>query len=239
MIKASRKVNLSWSGGKDSALALYYLQKDANYEVVGLHTTFGQDTKRVGMHGVHETLIEAQAASIGLPLDKIYYPASGDNRVYEKALGDYLQILESRGVHHLAYGDILLEDLKKYREEKLEEKGFTGIFPLWKRNTREVSEEILDLGFKTKICATGENIGSHWIGQDYSSDFLKKLPPEVDPCGENGEFHSFCFQGPIFTYALDIHCREVFQKSYELKNVKGEIEIKNYLFADLLIQEGK
>lgn len=238
MSKTPIKINLSWSGGKDSALALYHLQKDANYEVVGLHTTFGQETKRVGMHGVHETLVEAQAHSIGLPLDKIYFPASGDNLVYEKALGDYLKILESKGDYHLAYGDILLEDLKKYREEKLAEKGFTGIFPLWKRNTLDVSEEILALGFKTKICAADENIGKDWIGEDYSPDFIKNLPPKVDPCGENGEFHSFCYQGPIFTYPLDIYCRELIQKSYTLKNVKGEIEIKNYLFAELLIQKG-
>jgi uncharacterized protein (TIGR00290 family) len=229
-------INLSWSGGKDSALALYYLQKDPNYEVVGLHTTFGEDTGRVGMHGIHQTLIEAQAASIGLPLDKIYYPASGDNRVYEKAMGDYLQILEKRGVKHLAYGDILLEDLKKYREEKLAEKCFTGIFPLWKRDTWEVSEEIINLGFKTKICAADEIIGTPWVGQDYSHEFIKNLPLGVDPCGENGEFHSFCYQGPIFTYALDVSCRDVVQKSYELKNVKGEIETKNFLFADLLIK---
>src|SRR5690606_27689543 len=124
------KISLSWSGGKDSAFALWKLLNDERYEVVGLHTTFGEESRRVGMHGIHEELIDAQAAALDLRLDKIYYPASGDNAVYEKAMGEYLTDLESAGIKHIAYGDILLEDLKRYREEKLAERDFLGVFPL-------------------------------------------------------------------------------------------------------------
>ena len=117
---------MSWSGGKDSAFALWKLQQDSDYTVSRLHTTFGETIKRVGMHGIHESLIEKQAEAIGLPLDKIYYPASGDNQAYEKAMNTYLDKLKSEAIHHIAYGDIFLEDLKKYRENKFVRKYKTG-----------------------------------------------------------------------------------------------------------------
>ncbi|MEX2594729.1 MAG: ATP-binding protein [Anditalea sp.] len=228
------KINISWSGGKDSALALWMLQIDEQYEVVGLHTTFGEQTRRVGMHGIHECMIEAQAASIGLPLDKIYYPASGDNHAYEKAIRDYLEELEGKGVKHIAYGDILLEDLKKYREDKLAENGFGGIFPLWKRDTRVLSGEFIRQGFKTKICAADKDkIVEYWIGKDYSLEFLNELSPDVDPCGENGEFHSFCYDGPIFNSPLNIYCKEVVQQSYDQKREDRSRGKKYYWFAEL------
>lgn len=236
MDKGKTKICLSWSGGKDSALALWYLQREEQYEVVGLHTTFGEQTRRVGMHGIHESLIEAQAGSLDLPLDKIYYPASGDNLAYEKAISNYLEQLEGMGVNHIAYGDILLEDLKKYREDKLAEKGFVGVFPLWKRNTWELSEEFINLGFKTKICAADEDkIDGFWTGKDYTGEFLKMLPPDVDPCGENGEFHSFCYDGPIFCTPVNIRCGDVVQQSYDLKNENGTMTKKQYGFAELLL----
>lgn len=226
------KINISWSGGKDSAFALWLLRNDERFEVVGLHTTFGEETLRVGMHGIHESLIEAQAFSLGLPLDKIYYPASGDNFAYENAIGDYLSKLERMGVKHIAYGDILLEDLKKYREEKLAERGFVGIFPLWKSDTTKLSKEIVLQGFKTKICAAeADKIDKYWLGRDYSLDFLGHLSIAIDPCGENGEFHSFCYNGPIFNAPIKIFCKHVTQKSYDLNN--GDQEKKYFWFADL------
>lgn len=231
-----QKVSVSWSGGKDSALALWYLVNDDRYEVVGLHTTLGEQTRRVGMHGVHEKLIEAQAAALGLRLDKIYYPASGDNNAYEKAMGDYFDLLHEQGVRHIGYGDILLQDLKDYREKKLAEKGFAGVFPLWERDTKEVAREFIQLGFHTKICAgEADKVEKEWIGRLYGLKFLHHLSPDVDPCGEYGEFHTFCLRGPIFTYPLTILCEDVISKSYEISLENGAIEKKHYWFADLAL----
>ena len=227
-------VSVSWSGGKDSALALWKLLHDDRYQVVGLHTTLGEMTRWVGMHGIHETLIEAQASAIGLPLRKIYYPASVDNAAYEQAMGKYLTELEQDGVRHIAYGDILLEDLKKYREEKLAERGFIGIFPLWKRDTQAVVEEFLATGFKTKICAAdADKIGKYWVGMDFSRAFLDQLSGGVDPCGENGEFHTFCYDGPIFPSPLNIIAREVVPASYNVVLKNGDKGKMRYWFGDL------
>lgn len=186
------------------------------------------------MHGIHETLIEAQASAIGLPLRKIYYPASGDNAAYEQAMGKYLTELEQDGVRHIAYGDILLEDLKKYREEKLAERGFIGVFPLWKRNTQAVVEEFLATGFKTKICAAdADKISKDWVGMDFSLAFLDQLSGGVDPCGENGEFHTFCYDGPIFSTPLNIIAREVVPASYNVVLKNGDKGKMRYWFGDL------
>ena len=229
------KISLSWSGGKDSAFALWKLLNDERYEVAGLHTTFGEESRRVGMHGIHEELIDAQAAALDLRLDKIYYPASGDNAAYEKAMGEYLSGLESKGVTHIAYGDILLEDLKKYREEKLSERNFSAIFPLWGRDTEALAEEFIQAGFKTKICAAdADKISKDWVGKDYDREFLAQLSADVDPCGENGEFHSFCYEGPIFSNPLDISCKEVIQQSYDIVLENGVRSKKGYWFAEMI-----
>ena len=229
------KISVSWSGGKDSAFALWKLLNDERYEVAGLHTTLGEESCRVGMHGIHEELIDAQAAALGLRLDKIYYPASGDNAAYEKAMEKYLLGLDSDGVKHIAYGDILLEDLKQYREEKLAEKGFSGIFPLWGSDTKALAEEFLQSGFKTKICAAdADKISKAWVGGDFDREFLAQLPADVDPCGENGEFHSFCYEGPIFSKPLDISYKEVIQRSYDIALENGDRSKKDYWFAEMI-----
>lgn len=229
------KVSISWSGGKDSAFGLWKLMNDERYEVAGLHTTLGEESRRVGMHGIQEELIEAQAAALDLRLDKIYYPPSGDNAAYEKAMGAYLASLEAEGVRHIAYGDILLEDLKKYREEKLAENGFSAIFPLWGSDTEALAEEFFHSGFKTKICAAdADKISKDWMGRDYDREFLEHLPQDVDPCGENGEFHSFCYDGPIFSKPLDISCKEVIQRSYDVVLENGDKDKKDYWFAEMI-----
>lgn len=226
------KLSLAWSGGKDSAFALWKLQIDCRYEVSRLHTTFGEETRRVGLHGIHEDLIEAQAESIGLPLDKIFYPASGDNTAYEKAMGDYLDFLEKKGINHLAFGDIFLEDLRKYREENLAERGFQAIFPLWKIDTKILANEFIEKGFKTKICAANAHlIAKNQVGVDFSSEFLKVLPDEIDPCGENGEFHSFCYAGPIFKHPVEIKVGEIISKAYDIPLADGSVDKKHYWFA--------
>lgn len=230
----SIKISLSWSGGKDSAFALWKLINDPRYEVVGLHTTLGEESRRVGMHGIQEELIDAQAAALGLRLDKIYYPASGDNAAYEKAMHTFLSSLEEEGIRHIVYGDILLEDLKQYREEKLAEKGFSAVFPLWGNDTKALAEEILQSGFKTKICAgDADKISKDWMGRDFGIEFLAQLPRDVDPCGENGEFHSFCYDGPVFQKKLRVYCKEVVHRSYEVALEKGERSKKGYWFAEM------
>lgn len=229
------KVSLSWSGGKDSAFALWKLINDNRYEVIGLHTAFGEESRRVGMHGIEEVLIEVQAEALGLRLDRIYYPASGDNAAYEKAMGQYLSTIEAEGIKHIAYGDILMADLKKYREEKLAERGFLALFPLWGSDTKVLAEEFIQAGFKTKICAAdADKISKDWLGQDYDQEFLEHLMGEVDPCGENGEFHSFCYDGPVFSLPIAIRCKEVVQKAYDIVLENGEMDNKRYWFAELV-----
>src|SRR5690554_1112699 len=226
---------MSWSGGKDCALAIWLLQNNEQMEVVSLHTTIEEQTGRVGLHGVHETLIEDQARAIGLPLEKIYFSRSGDNNAYEKAMEGYLQKLLDRNIRHIAFGDILLEDLKEYRERTLMMNGFEGIFPLWGKDTGHLAKTIIEEGFRTKICAAdADKIDKRWVGADYTGSFINGLPEDVDPCGENGEFHTFCYDGPIFQNRLNIEVRQLVARSYDLEKKEGDREKKNFWFADLV-----
>lgn len=228
-------VSLSWSGGKDSAFALWYLLQDDRYEVLRLHTTFGEQSRRVGMHGISEELVELQAESLGLPLDKIYYPASGDNLAYEKAINSYLDNLGDLGIQHLAYGDIFLEDLRKYREENLATRGFLGVFPLWNIPTEKLAQSFIQTGFKTKICAADVDLVSKdRVGQDFDLEFLMNLSDTIDPCGENGEFHSFCYDGPIFTNPISIRVEKIISQSYDIQLANGEVGKKHFWFAEII-----
>lgn len=227
---------MSWSGGKDCALALWLLQNDGQMEVVSLHTTVEEQTGRVGLHGVHETLIEDQARAIGLPLEKIYFPGSGDNQAYEKAMEEYFLTLSNKEIKYIAYGDILLEDLKEYRERMLMMNGFEGLFPLWKKNTHQLAQTIIEKGFKTKICAAdADKIDRRWVGEDYTTAFINGLSKDVDPCGENGEFHTFCYDGPIFKNQLTIEVKKLVSRSYDLEKDEGDIQKKSFWFADLAL----
>ncbi len=230
------QISLSWSGGKDSAFALWKLQQDSRYRVVRLHTTFGEETRRVGLHGIHEKLIEQQAEAIGLPLDKIYYPASGDNQAYEKAMNFYLDELETADIQHIGYGDIFLEDLRKYREDQLASRNFNAVFPLWKMDTTLLAAKFIESGFQTIICAAdADKIGEDWIGKIFVHEFLKNLPVNVDPCGENGEFHTFCFDGPIYKMPIPFGKGKVVSKSYKFKKEDGIAAEKKYWFQEVLV----
>jgi len=229
------KVSLSWSGGKDSAFALWLLMQDPGFEVALLHTTFGEETKRVGMHGIPEKLIEMQALSIGLPLDNIYYPASGDNQAYESAINRYLDFLSLEGISHIAFGDIFLEDLKKYREDQLASKDFKAVFPLWGKDTKTLSKEFIRSGFKTLICAAdADKIEDQWMGKTYDEAFLNQLKDEVDPCGEFGEFHTFCYDGPIFRNPISYRLGETVMKSYDIKKEDGSTGQKRFFFIEVI-----
>ncbi|MBI4124428.1 MAG: diphthine--ammonia ligase [Deltaproteobacteria bacterium] len=189
----------AWSGGKDSALALYELKRAYSYEISALLTTITEDYDRISMHGVRRVLLEQQAESLGLPLEKVYITKHASNDEYEAKMSNKLMEYKSRGVLSVIFGDIFLEDLRKYREENLSKIGMKGIFPIWKKNTTELAHSFIDLGFKAVITCVDSNVlDQGFVGRIYNEQFLRELPTNVDPCGENGEFHSFAYDGPIF-----------------------------------------
>jgi uncharacterized protein (TIGR00290 family) len=195
----TEKVLFTWSGGKDSALSLYMLRKFHNYEIAALLTSVTEDYDRISMHGVRRVLLEQQAQSLGLPLEMLYITRNSSNEEYEAKLKDKLLQYKSQGVSSAVFGDIFLEDLRKYRENNLAQIGMKGIFPIWKRNTTELAHTFIDLDFKAVITCVDSNVlEGKFVGRYFDKEFLSELPPQVDPCGENGEFHSFVYDGPIF-----------------------------------------
>jgi len=195
----AEKVLFTWSGGKDSAMSLYVLRKFHNYEIVALLTSVTEDYDRISMHGVRRVLLEQQARSLGLPLEMLYITRNSSNEEYEAKLKDKLLQYKSHGVSSVIFGDIFLEDLRKYRENNLAQIGMEGIFPIWKRDTTELAHTFIDLDFKAVItCVDSQSLEVKFAGRYFDDEFLSELPPKVDPCGENGEFHSFVYDGPIF-----------------------------------------
>ena len=193
------KILFAWSGGKDSAMALYELQKQNACEILSLLTTVTSDYDRISMHGVRSALMEEQAKSVGLTLEKVYISKVSSNQEYEKNMGDKLESYKKLGVSKVAFGDIFLEDLKRYREEKLSEIDFSGIFPIWERDSSELANTFIDIGFKAIVTCVDTNVlDKSFCGRLYDKQFLLDLPKETDPCGENGEFHTFVYDGPIF-----------------------------------------
>ena len=193
------KVILCWSGGKDSALTLHELRKSGKYEVVTLLTTLTRDYDRVCMHGVRSILLEQQAESLGLPLEKIFISKNASNEEYESRMREVLERYRAEGVCSVVFGDIFLEDLRKYREEKLSQVAMKGLFPIWKRDTAKLACEFINLGYEAIVtCANSNLLDSTLVGRAFDEQFLSTLPEAVDPCGENGEFHSFVSDGPIF-----------------------------------------
>jgi uncharacterized protein (TIGR00290 family) len=194
-----KKILHSWSGGKDSAMALYELRKNGEYEVVSLMTVITKDYGRISMHGFLEEFLDLQAASLDLPLEKIYITKDSGNKEYETRMKETLLRYKTLGVEAVAFGDIFLEPLKKYREERLNEIGLEALFPIWKRDSREVADTFIKLGFKAVItCVDSKMLDGKFSGRIFDRQFLSELPAGVDPCGENGEFHSFVLEGPIF-----------------------------------------
>ena len=193
------KVILCWSGGKDSALTLHELQKNSDYEIAALLTTLTRDYDRICMHGVRSILLDQQAEALGLPLEKIFISKNASNEEYEERMREVLEKYQAEGVEAVVFGDIFLEDLRAYREEKLAQIGMKALFPLWKRDTAELACTFIDLGFEAVItCADSKLLDSSLVGRLFDEQFLSTLPEAVDPCGENGEFHSFVSGGPIF-----------------------------------------
>jgi uncharacterized protein (TIGR00290 family) len=201
-------VVMSWSGGKDSALALHELMHDPRFEVVALMTTVSEEFRRISHHGVREELLEAQAAAIGLPLEKIYLPSSQTtpctNEVYEQIMDAVLAGFRSRGVYTVGFGDLFLEDLRAWREGNLAKAGMTGVFPIWKRDTRQLPRQMIAMGFKAILSCVEGKVGPGFAGRPYDERLLQDLPDGIDPCGEYGEFHSFVYDGPCFSEPLAV-----------------------------------
>ena len=219
---------MSWSGGKDSSYALHHILKENKYHVNYLLTTIYKPNKRVSMHGVPEHLIENQAKSIGIPLIKLYIEEKTHDE-YDIKMKETLLKLKKEGINIIAFGDIFLEDLKTYREKRLDEVEMEALFPLWRKNTNKLAHQFIADGFKTHICSIDlSKISKKLVSIDYSIDFLDQLNNEIDPCGENGEFHSFCYDGPIFNNPIVFQENGTILKTYKHNNKSYE-----YLFSDI------
>ena len=211
-----KKALFNWSSGKDSALALYKIKQDNNYEISCLLTSINQKFQRISMHGVRVELLEQQAKNIGLPLEIMQIPEMPTMEAYEAVVQTTLSKLKKQGITHSIFGDIFLEDLRKYREDKLAEMDFEGVFPLWKIPTQDLIQEFIGLGFKTiVVCVNERFLDKSFVGRIIDQGFINDLPENVDVCGENGEFHTFTFDGPIFSKPIAFEVGEVVYRKYE------------------------
>nr|WP_299070904.1 adenine nucleotide alpha hydrolase [uncultured Allomuricauda sp.] len=229
------KTYFNWSSGKDSALALYYLLQQNKFTVNRLLTTVNAHYNRVSMHGLHRKVLEAQVKSIGIPLDIIEVPENPSMEDYNNLMGAKMEQLKSEGYTHAAFGDIFLEDLKVYREQMLASVGIETIFPIWKRDTRKLLEEFFHLGFRAVIvCINNSKLDASFLGQELSPELLNQFPKDVDPCGENGEFHTFCFDGPIFTNPIAFTLGEKVYKTYD--NPSDKENSIRFGFCDIILK---
>ena len=209
-----------WSGGKDSCLALYEIQKERS--VAGLLTTVTRDFDRISMHGVRRALLERQAESLGLPLKEVFIPKGASNDQYENAMGEAFVSFCEQGVQEIVFGDLFLEDIRAYRDRLLTRFGMRGLYPVWDRDTRKTIRRFLDLGFRTTVvCVDPAKLDPSFAGRVIDDQFLADLPEGIDPCGENGEFHTFVFDGPIFRKPVAFSFGDV-------------VERDSFWFADLV-----
>ncbi|HEX7030875.1 MAG TPA: ATP-binding protein [Gammaproteobacteria bacterium] len=200
---------MAWSGGKDSALALWRLRDDPRYEVVALLTTLSEPYRRIVMHGVREDVLDAQARAIRLPLTKVWLPATPSNTDYETRMGDALRVFRERGIRHVAHGDLFLEDVRAFRDAQLARLGMRGVYPLWGEDTRKLARTFTHRGFRATIsCVDGEKLGPQFAGREFDYVLQQDLPADIDPCGEYGEFHSCVHAGPIFRRPLSLQIGE-------------------------------
>lgn len=209
------KTYFNWSSGKDASLALYYMQKQGIYAVQTLLTTINTQQNRVTMHGLRRELLEQQLQSIGLPGTTVELPESPTMDDYNHRMNRSIQKLKSEGYTDCGFGDIFLEDLRAYRENELKPLGIKSHFPLWKRNTTEILSEFIQLGFKAiVICIQSDALDQSFVGREIDINFRDDLPKNVDPCGENGEFHTFCYDGPIFKEPIGFDIGEKIFREY-------------------------
>lgn len=203
-------------------MALHALLRNPEFEVIGLLTTVTEEYERISMHGVRRDLLHRQAESIGLPVEEVRIPPQCANAIYEAGMGEALKRFRQRGVRHVAFGDIFLEDLRAYREQKLVQTDMTAIFPIWKVDTRELAARFLADKFRAiAACIDPRKLDGSFAGRELDASFFRDLPSDVDPCGENGEFHTFVFDGPIFRVPVAVRRGEV-------------VERDSFIFCDLL-----
>jgi uncharacterized protein (TIGR00290 family) len=199
---------LSWSSGKDAAYALHRLRQDGSYNVVALLTTVGTETGRVATHGIRGELLTRQAAATGLPLTRVRLPPSPPNVVYEKAMASALRGFLKRGIRHVVFGDLFLEDIRRYRERQLAKLGMECVFPLWGLDTHRLGREMIESGLKARFVSVDtRKIPASWAGRPFDERWLKEAPTGVDPCGENGEFHTFVTAGPMLRRPIPVQIR--------------------------------
>jgi uncharacterized protein (TIGR00290 family) len=236
--EGKQKVTVSWSGGKDSVFALHKIISGQTFEVSSLHTIIDEATRTIGLHGVHESLIEKQAQSIGLPLEKIYLSTSGQQNSYTSAMQEFYARCAHDGISGVVFGDIFLRDLKEYKLNLLRSAGLTGYFPLWGMDSMSMLTEFLDAGYKTLICAARADLFlKEQVGSLIDYNFISEIPPNVDACGENGEFHTFVYNGPIFREEIKLRKSDVSEKKYSYQKIGSDgviekVETK-FWFQDL------
>jgi uncharacterized protein (TIGR00290 family) len=218
----SEPILFCWSGGKDSAMALHAVLRQPDLHIVALLTTVTDEYDRISMHGVRRELLLRQADSIGLPLHEVRIPPQCVNSIYEARMEEALRVHYANGVRTVAFGDIFLEDLRAWREKNLARIGMTAVFPIWKRDTRELIRHFHASRFRSiAVCVDSKVLNPSFAGRELDESFFHDLPPQVDPCGENGEFHTFVFDGPIFHHPIPVRTGEVIQRD-------------SFVFCDLL-----
>lgn len=226
-----------WSGGKDSAYALHQVLQEQQYEVKYLLTNINDHFQRITMHGVREALLNQQAEAIGIPLLKMRV-REGSNAEYEQNMEKLLLQVKAEGVTHVIFGDIFLEDLREYREQNLQKVGLQAVFPLWKKDTRQLIDSFIAEGFKTIVCCIDDAaLDETWVGRDIDADFVAALPPVVDPCGENGEYHTFCYQAPYFSRAITFTLGEKIYKPLPINTnavCSSPSQTRGFWFCDLI-----
>jgi uncharacterized protein (TIGR00290 family) len=217
-------VLMSWSGGKDSCVALHDIKAEQKYRVAALLTTVTRDYDRISMHGVRCALLEKQAASLGLPLHQVFISKNATNEEYERKIGEAFSVFRARGIDSVVFGDLFLEDIRAYREQFLARNNMRGLFPVWKRDTAAFIRDFLELGFRAVVtCVDSKVLDQSFAGRLIDETFLSSLPAQVDPCGENGEFHSFVFDGPGFSAPVKFSLGEtVLRESFWFKDLLPE-----------------
>ena len=233
------KMYFNWSTGKDASLALYHLKNKGSYQIDRILTSINSHYDRVSMHGLRRELLEAQARSMDIPLTTIELPKEPSMDEYNQSMRKTVNQLQLDGYANCGFGDIFLEDLRKYREEQLKPLGIMAHFPLWKKDTKQLISEFISLGFKAiVVCVKAELLDETFVGRAIDAEFIADLPSNVDPCGENGEFHTFCYDGPIFTNPIPFRVGEKVYKEYKAPKQDNNPQVKKTLgfwFCDLLL----
>ena len=228
------KAVFNWSGGKDSAHALLRAQQSGKYEIAALLTTVNRDTHRSTMHGIPTVLLQMQAESIGLPLYIVDLTPKGNMEDYGTAMSRAVEHFKTQGVTRFIFGDIFLHDVRKYREQQLAPHGIEVVEPLWGKSSEEVMNDFLVSGFRTVVVTTmADGLGADAIGREIDRGFIASLPASTDPNGENGEYHTFCYDGPIFRQSVPFQLGRPFSQNYDIRLDNGTVKTYSYWFADL------